>query len=92
MLDSLLCCLLLLLPHRSSGASTSTQFRSPLHLLSRLESGRFRLARRTIALSCLHSIHEILLELLGYPVVCVEVVIRMLYVWFVIYVDWFTSA
>jgi hypothetical protein len=81
-----------LLPHRSSGTSTSTQLWSALHLLSRFENWRFRLARRTIALSGLHRIHEILLELLGYPVVCVEIVIRMLYVWFVIYVDWFMSV
>lgn len=83
---------LLLLPHGSSGTSTPTEFRSPLYLLSGLERWGLRLPCCAIALSCLHRIHEILLELLGYSVIRVKVVFRLICFRLVVYLDLDMSA
>lgn len=85
---SFLGCLLLLLSHGSPSTPASTQFRSSLYLLTGLEIRRFRLTCRTVALSRLHGINEIALELLGYAIVCVEIVFLKVWLGLVIYFNW----
>lgn len=85
---SFLGCLLLLLSHGRPGTPASTQFWSSLYLLTGLEIRRFWLTCRTVALSCLHCINEIPLELLGYSLVCVEIVFLNVWLRLVIYFNW----
>ncbi len=82
---SFLGCFLLLLSHSSPGTPASTQFWSPLYLLPGLEGWRFGLTCRAVALSGLHCIHEILLELLGYSIVRVEIVFRKVGLGLIVY-------